>query len=75
MQTLAQAIRKDDSLTKVTVHVGAGGEQHPQLAAVKIACALKGVELEVTKDIRVLRTISVSSLYRDALLRYSLSCH
>ncbi|THG95665.1 hypothetical protein EW026_g6032 [Hermanssonia centrifuga] len=62
LQPIVQAVKRSEALTKVTVHVCAGGEKHPQLAAMKIACAAKGIELNVTKDTRMLRSATHGSL-------------
>jgi len=58
LQHVVGAIRCSDMLTTVTVHIWNGGERHPHLAALKIACALQGVELKMTRDIREFRSIT-----------------
>ncbi|KAF7792503.1 hypothetical protein EIP86_003544 [Pleurotus ostreatoroseus] len=47
---LAQAVKSARALSKVTVHVGSDQERLPGLAAVRIACAVRGVELEVSRS-------------------------
>ncbi|OCH88778.1 hypothetical protein OBBRIDRAFT_757656 [Obba rivulosa] len=58
LQHVVQAIRRSDMLSTVTVHVWHGGERHPQMAALKIACALQGVDLRVTRDVREFRSLT-----------------
>ncbi|KAI0347865.1 hypothetical protein BDW22DRAFT_1424121 [Trametopsis cervina] len=57
LQPVVQAIKRAASLSSITLHLWADGERHPQLAAVKIACATRGIQLKVMRDIRVFRTI------------------
>ena len=56
---IVQAIKRSDDLRAITMQVWHGGEQHPQLAAVKIACGVKGVELRQTNDVPEFRAITV----------------
>ncbi|EMD42336.1 hypothetical protein CERSUDRAFT_110849 [Gelatoporia subvermispora B] len=58
LQQVVQNIRRCDTLSAVTLHVWHGGERHPQLPALKIACALQGVDLRMTRDIREFRRIT-----------------
>lgn len=46
-------------LATVTVHLWHGGDVHPQLACLKMACACRDVELRVTRDITVFRALVV----------------
>ncbi|KAH9948240.1 hypothetical protein B0H21DRAFT_778050 [Amylocystis lapponica] len=57
LHPLLQAIKRSGALETVTIHLWLGGEQHPQLASVKIACALQGVNLRLTHDIRNFRAV------------------
>ncbi|KAI0697674.1 hypothetical protein BC835DRAFT_1337358 [Cytidiella melzeri] len=57
LQPVVQAIKRSTALSSITLQLWADGERHPQLAAVKIACATRGIELKVMRDIRVFRTI------------------
>ncbi|KAI0354781.1 hypothetical protein OH77DRAFT_1404582 [Trametes cingulata] len=58
LQPVIQAIRKSDELRAVTMHVWHGGERHPQMNVVKAACALKGIELRLTKDVPAFRSMT-----------------
>ncbi|KAI0640262.1 hypothetical protein C8Q77DRAFT_1043881 [Trametes polyzona] len=58
LRSVIQAIKKSTDLRVVTMHVWHGGERHPQLSAVKIACALKGVQLRETKDLPAFRSMT-----------------
>ena len=62
LQPVIQAIKKSEDLRVVTMHVWHGGERHPLLANVRIACAIKGVELRLTNDVPAFRAITVSAL-------------
>ncbi|KAI0803291.1 hypothetical protein BC629DRAFT_1581129 [Irpex lacteus] len=57
LQPVVQAIKRSEALSSITLQMWAEGERHPQLAAVKIACATRGIHLKVMRDIRVFRTI------------------
>lgn len=59
LHPVVQAIKRSTSMSSITLQLWADGERHPQLAAVKIACATRGIELKVMRDIRVFRTIKV----------------
>ena len=59
LQHVIQAIKKSDDLRVVTMQVWHGGERHPQLPNLRIACALKGVELRQTNDIPAFRVMTV----------------
>ncbi|KAI0778997.1 hypothetical protein BD413DRAFT_123750 [Trametes elegans] len=58
LSPVISAIKRSDELRAVTMHVWHGGERHPQLAAVKIACAVKGVKLRLAKDISAFRSLN-----------------
>ena len=55
LQPIIEAVRSNDALKVVTVNVWHDGDKHPQLSALKIACAYRGVELRITNDIQVFR--------------------
>ncbi len=59
LQPVVQAIKKSSGLRAVTMQVWHGGEKHPLLANIQIACALKGVELRLTNDVPAFRAITV----------------
>ncbi|KAH9829501.1 uncharacterized protein C8Q71DRAFT_407353 [Rhodofomes roseus] len=58
LQPVLRTIKKSDALRVVTAHVWHGGERHPQLNALKIACARQGVDLRFTRDVRAFRAIN-----------------
>ncbi|KAF8240884.1 hypothetical protein L208DRAFT_324488 [Tricholoma matsutake] len=55
LQPIIETVRSSDTLKVVTVNVWHGGDQHPQYSTLKVACAYRGVELRITKDIQVFR--------------------
>lgn len=57
-----QAIKRSTDVRVVTMHVWHGGEKHPQLSAVRIACTIKGIELRQTNDVPAFRAITVRPL-------------
>ena len=59
LQPIVQAIKSSQALSSITLQLWADGERHPQLAAVKIACATRGVHLKVMRDIHIFRTVKV----------------
>jgi hypothetical protein len=59
LQPVLDMVRTRDALTSVTIQVWDGGEQHPQLPALKMACAYRGIDLRLTHDIRVFREMIV----------------
>ncbi|KAK7040191.1 hypothetical protein VNI00_009997 [Paramarasmius palmivorus] len=59
LQSILDIIKTRQSLTAVTVHMWNGGELHRQLASLKTTCALRGIDLELTQDIRAFRSIVV----------------
>ncbi|KZT02203.1 uncharacterized protein LAESUDRAFT_431017 [Laetiporus sulphureus 93-53] len=58
LSPVLQTIKRSETLRAVTLQVWHGGERHPQLNAVKIACARQGVSLRMTTDVREFRAIS-----------------
>ncbi|EJF67434.1 hypothetical protein DICSQDRAFT_77151 [Dichomitus squalens LYAD-421 SS1] len=58
LQHIVQAIKKSDELRVVTMQVWHGGERHPYLPNLRIACALKGVELRQTNDMPAFRVMT-----------------
>ncbi|KII94324.1 hypothetical protein PLICRDRAFT_36575 [Plicaturopsis crispa FD-325 SS-3] len=57
LQPVIDTVKSRDDLAVVTAHVWEGGDCHPQLSALKIACTIRGVELRFTRDIRTFRGI------------------
>ncbi|TFK91145.1 hypothetical protein K466DRAFT_483405 [Polyporus arcularius HHB13444] len=58
LQPVIQAIRKSEDLRVVTMQVWHGGQRHPLLANVRIACAINGVDLRLTNDVPAFRAIT-----------------
>lgn len=58
-----QTIRRSEGLEVVTLHLWNGGDGHPQLSAIKIACALQGIDLKITRDVQKFRALTVSYLH------------
>ncbi|KAF9260863.1 hypothetical protein L218DRAFT_563821 [Marasmius fiardii PR-910] len=56
-QALVDAIKAKKSLHSVTMHLWNGGELHRQLASLKMTCALRGIDLNFTQDIRHFRSV------------------
>jgi hypothetical protein len=67
LQPVLDIVKSRKSLEAVTVHVWHGGELHPQLPALKIACAFRGIDLRITHDIPVFRALIVR-FYNSILL-------
>lgn len=59
LQPIIETVRSSDALRVVTVHIWHGGDQHPQFSILKVACAYRGVDLRITRDIRVFRLMMV----------------
>ena len=59
LQPVIQFIKKSNTLQTLTMHLWYGAEHHDQLAAVKIACAVRGVELRISKNLQHFRSTTV----------------
>jgi len=59
LQPVLETVKSRESLRVVTVHLWDGGEHHPQLPALKIACAYRGLDLRMTTDIQIFRALIV----------------
>jgi hypothetical protein len=57
LQPVLDAIKTCESLKAITVHVWDGGDNHPQLCSLKIACAYQGIDLRFTHDVLVFRSM------------------
>lgn len=57
MLPVLEVVKTRRCLNTVTVHVWNGGQYHPQLASLQIACACRGIDLRMTHDIAVFRTM------------------
>ena len=60
LQPVIDTIKYRKSLKAVTIQMWVSGENHPQISALKIACAYRGIELRMTKDVRAFRAVTVS---------------
>ena len=67
LQPILRTIKKSDALRVVTAHIWHGGENHPQMNALKIACAPQGIDLRFTRDVREFRAINVRVPCRSGL--------
>ncbi|EEB92138.1 hypothetical protein MPER_09399, partial [Moniliophthora perniciosa FA553] len=59
LQAILDIIKTKESIKAVTVNLWNGGELHRQLASLKTTCALRGIDLELTQDVRAFRSITV----------------
>ncbi|KAL0575017.1 hypothetical protein V5O48_006946 [Marasmius crinis-equi] len=59
VQAILEAIKAQESLHGVTVQLWSGGELHRHLASLKTTCALRGIDLNLTQDIRQFRSLVV----------------
>jgi hypothetical protein len=59
LQPIIDAVRSGDSLKAVTLQVWESGERNPQLPVLKLVCAYRGIDLQITKDIRLFRSTVV----------------
>ncbi|KAJ6520158.1 hypothetical protein C8R45DRAFT_51069 [Mycena sanguinolenta] len=57
LQPVIDALRTSESLKAVTLHVWESGERNAKLPVLKLACAYHGVDLTITKDIRMFRSL------------------
>lgn len=55
LSSIARAIKAQTGLERVVVWVCNGGEKNLGLGSLRIACAIKGIKLEETQDVRELR--------------------
>ncbi|KAF7337530.1 hypothetical protein MSAN_02226200 [Mycena sanguinolenta] len=57
LQPVIDALRTSESLKAVTLHVWESGERNPKLPVLKLGCAYHGIDLTITKDIRLFRSL------------------
>ncbi|KAJ8084925.1 hypothetical protein AAF712_004524 [Marasmius tenuissimus] len=57
VQAILEAIKGKKALHTVTVQLWNGGELHRHLASLKTTCALRGINLDLTQDIRMFRSV------------------
>ncbi|KAJ7754962.1 hypothetical protein DFH07DRAFT_959537 [Mycena maculata] len=55
LQPVLDAVRAAESIKAVTLQVWESGERHPQLPILKLVCAYRGIDLQITKDIQQFR--------------------
>ena len=60
LQALVETVRSSKWLTDLSVILYDGGDQHPLLPVLKMACARQGVELRIMRDIQLFRSVMVS---------------
>jgi hypothetical protein len=60
LNTILDMVRSREGLRAITVHVWDEAKHHPQLPKLQIACACRGIDLRITRDIRMFRTLVVS---------------
>ncbi|KAJ7103203.1 hypothetical protein B0H15DRAFT_811396 [Mycena belliarum] len=57
LHPILETVRASESLAALTLQVWESGERHALLPVVKLTCAYRGVDLAITKDIRLFRYI------------------
>ncbi|TFK56394.1 hypothetical protein OE88DRAFT_11250 [Heliocybe sulcata] len=57
LEAVLGMVRARDELKVLTLQVWEGGLKHPTMPSLKMECAVRGVELRVTRDVRVFRTL------------------
>ncbi|KAG0703643.1 hypothetical protein DFH29DRAFT_915456 [Suillus ampliporus] len=55
LHPIIDLIKTRDDLQAVTVNIWRDGNRHPQLASLQMACAYRGVDLRLTRDVRRMR--------------------
>jgi len=56
LQPVIDKIKSNEFMKVLTVNLYDGGDQHPSLSVLKMACAYQGIELRILKDIQVYRS-------------------
>ena len=56
LSAVARMIKVQTGLKRVAVWISCGGERNPGFGSLRIACAIKGIELEETRDVKKFRT-------------------
>ncbi|KAJ7070711.1 hypothetical protein C8F01DRAFT_1107444 [Mycena amicta] len=57
LQPVLDVVRNEEALKAVTLQVWDSGDRNTQLPFVKLACAFRGIDLKMTKDIKVFRSV------------------
>jgi hypothetical protein len=60
LNPIIDLVKTRDDLQAVTVNIWRDGHRHPQLASLQMACAYRGVDLRLTRDVRRMRLLVVS---------------
>jgi len=60
LNPIVNLVKTRDDLQAVTVNIWRDGDLHPQLPSLKMACAYRGVDLRLTRDVRTMRMMVVS---------------
>lgn len=63
MKPLLHLISEGAWLTSITLHLWKGGDNHGMLDALRTACVLRGVQLNIVNDIREFRASVVSRMF------------
>lgn len=64
--SIIDVIKTREKLQTVTVHVSANGDHHPLFCSLKIACMYRGIDYDITTDLRLFRAT-------NTLVSFSLS--
>jgi len=59
LQVIIALVKARDSLKTIKVQLWEGGRKHELFSSLKIACAYRGVDLTITKDLRVFRSTTL----------------
>ncbi|KDR85508.1 hypothetical protein GALMADRAFT_234419 [Galerina marginata CBS 339.88] len=62
LNALVDVVKTSDTLKAVDVQVWESGPSHPLLAPLRIACSYRGIELNITKDLRVFRCMNATKV-------------
>lgn len=57
LNVIIDVVRKRDMLKTITVSLWESGHSHPLLSPLKMVCAYRGIELCITSDLRVFRSM------------------
>lgn len=60
--SILETVKAKPALKAITVYLWRDGAKHPQLSSLKIACAFRGINLQLTDDVHVFRALVVSPL-------------
>lgn len=58
LQPVIDAVKSRKEMRAVTLQMWQGGESHPLISTLKVACAFRGLELKLTRDVRAFRQIA-----------------